>query len=347
LYISASGDSWIWNGNFYETVIVPEKVPWIISKSTVDADNVKNSYIYRKGPVLIATGNSIATSPKLDLHIHNGAGTSGVNDFSNRAGILISSGIDKQYSCVVLENLSQPTTTKRVSALVNDGEVLSISPYDSSSQNPIFPNPPICVTNDNGWIGINTKTPCSRFANTSTPIIGASGQGPAPNFGMAWLVNSPTEYISTFYNQGGGPGMTSSDPAITVLDLISGASTASNFTKKVMMAFANRTTLFGGTIEKPTSTLDTAGSFSANIVRVSGNHNMLDTDYTIVFTANGSMSLLSPISSIIRKIINICSWAGANVTVTGHINSVPNTTLTSTGNAAWTFHCDSGTWNLI
>ena len=350
LYISSDGNSWIWNGSLYEPVIVPEKVPWLVAKSNVDADNVKTNYIYRKGPVLLATGNSVSTSPAMDLHIHNGSGTSGVKEFTNRSGILISSGTDKQYSCVILENLSQSNPSKRVTALINDGNVFSISPYDSSAQNPIFPSPPICVTNDNGWVGINITNPCSRFANTSSGPVGAIGQGTAPNFALSWAGNSPTEYIAGFYNQGTGPTMTiktaSNDSNITVLDLISGASTASINTKKVMMAFADQKTIFGGTTEKPTSTLDTAGSFSANIVRVSGNYTILDTDHTIVFTANGSVNLLSPSNSIIRKIINICSWSGVAVTVTGNINGIANT-LTSSGNATWTFHCDGVTWNLI
>jgi len=43
----------------------------------------------------------------------------------------------------------------------------------------------------------------------------------------------------------------------------------------------------------------------------------------------------------IRKIINICSWSGVTVTVTGHINDITATTFTSTGDAMWTFHCDA------
>jgi hypothetical protein len=99
-----------------------------------------------------------------------------------------------------------------------------------------------------------------------------------------------------------------------------------------------------GAANVPRSLFESQGSFGANIRSVNTSLTLLDTDYTVVFTA-ASLTATLP-ASVNRRIYNIKNVSTGNLSITGSIDGVTQTIVIGAGNSR-TFHGNGTTWYII
>lgn len=309
IYVGTDGSVWVWNGTAYITKTFPNNTEWYIYGTTTDAGNNKTGQISRLADIYVN-----------DVRVGRGNG----NVASN---VVVGSG----------GAMAQMTTGTNNGAFGYFALAACTTGSDNFAMG--FASQGANVT---GSGNVSMGRASLRFATGNNNTA----------FGYTAGLGLTTGNFNSFFGQGSGANLTSGTSNTSVGSntnfqnaTASNQLSIANFINGQGMGTANGGVGFGFPFVTPNATIDSTGSFGANISIKTANYTTVWADHTIVMgTAGTTLTLESPVN---RKIINVKNNSGGNITVSGHIDNVAATSVTIPAGGAATFHSTSTTWFKI